>query len=124
MGPGARQLLIELAGCPPSVLSDADALGDAAAAAAGSLASPVVFKHVTATAKRSLMGIAVTEEVHVIVRAWPSEGVASADVMAPPSADLAPCVNHLLAALRPSHHLTLELGRGIRHSRSQDGRVE
>jgi len=116
LGSVARHLLIELRGCPPSVLADADSAGDAVAEALESLAARVMFRHVTVTADRSLTGIAIAEEAHVVIRTWPSEGLASADVMALPSVDLSPCVSRLLATLGPATHMTLEVGRGIRQS--------
>ncbi|MBN1424841.1 S-adenosylmethionine decarboxylase [Candidatus Fermentibacteria bacterium] len=111
----ARQLLVELSGCPASVLADKAVLGEALGSTARALGIHVIFTHVCSTGEDSVTGVAMADVAHVVMKAWPKEGMVTADIMATASLQTSPCIERLLAAFNASHHIALEIGRGALH---------
>lgn len=111
--PLARHLLVEMRGCPEAVLADQKAVREALSAVAGTVATSVVFDRVAAAPNGSLTGMLMGEDAHVVIRTWPRDGIATADVVVSPERRLAACIAHLVGVMHPSSHLTLEMGRGI-----------
>ncbi len=112
MNPVVRHLLLELKGCPATVLSDLGRV-ERALTGAGSHMGTEVGRRVLESAKAGVVGFVATADAHLLLRTWPEEGVAIADLMGPPSLDLDACVAPLLEAMRPTDHLSLEIARGI-----------
>lgn len=115
----ARQLLVELRGCPCSVLGDKNLVGKSLISTARTMGVEVVFAHLCENGPDSMVGIAVAHEAHLVITSWPSQGVAAVDIMASTDIPVAHCVERLCTALNASDHVALEVGRGAFNAQQQ-----
>jgi S-adenosylmethionine decarboxylase len=75
-----RHLLIELYGCPASLLNDLDFLREAMLGAARDCRATIVTDVFHRFQPHGLSGVVVVAESHLAVHTWPEHGCASVDV--------------------------------------------
>ena len=79
MNTSARHLLVELHGCDPSVLNDAEALSGFMRRAAEAAGAHVVAEVFHPYSPHGVTGVIVIEESHFSVHTWPEAGYAAVD---------------------------------------------
>ena len=76
----ARQILIELHGCPAERLNDADGIERAMLAAAEASGATVISAHFHRFSPLGVSGVVLIAESHLTIHTWPERGYAAVDV--------------------------------------------
>lgn len=112
--PLGRHLLIELYGCPASLLNDLSFLREAMLGAARDCKATIVTDVFHRFQPHGLSGVVVVAESHLAVHTWPEHGCASVDVfscgatMQPERVEL-----FLKERLQAASSSLLEVARGV-----------
>lgn len=112
MDTSARHFLVELFGCDPERLNDAEALRALLRAGAEAAGARVVAEVFHPFAPHGVTGVVVIEESHLSIHTWPENGYAAVDFytcgdVRPPRA-----IELLSSQLRAQRVELLEIARG------------
>jgi len=108
-----RHLIVELYGCDPCLLDDADFLKIQCATAATAMGATIVNVHAHRFQPVGVSVVVVLSESHLAMHTWPEHGTASLDIfVCRPEVDPHLAKSSLANSLRAARMAELELDRG------------
>ena len=107
-----RHFLVELFGCDPNPLNDAQALRSALRAGAEAAGARVVAEVFHPFAPHGVTGVVVIEESHFSIHTWPESRYAAVDFYTCGDAQARRAIELLARELKARRAEVLEVGRG------------
>ncbi|MEM0445401.1 MAG: adenosylmethionine decarboxylase [Nitrososphaerota archaeon] len=121
-----RHIIVELYGCNPEILSDADTLLEILTEAAVCSGATIIGKYVERfDGGGGVSAIVVIKESHISLHTWPELRYASLDIFTcGENTDPWKSYEFVIEKMRPASVSTLEIVRGLNVSRGVDLRLE